>query len=101
VIDDIQKENEKGTLRLNLKKARDSVTQNVRLHARKAIVEQVDKLPCYKQSKKVGLYLNTPAELDTGDLLSNALKTGKDIYCPVISDSKNDLEWEVVIMIAC
>jgi len=91
VFDNIQKEDEKSTLRLNLKKTRSSISQKNRLHAEKIVVDHAKKLELYNSSKKIGLYLNMPNELGTTSLLNDAKKTGKDVYCPVIDEQRKGL----------
>lgn len=71
-------------LRLRMRAARRSVSPLMRRRAALAAARRLARLPAYKRSRDVALYMCTDGELDPALVAKQAWATGKRVWLPVV-----------------
>lgn len=82
-------QSKKLALRSELHKKRQQVSSKDRSIANKNIMRCIRKLPIYCASKHVGVYLSSPSEVCTEQLISQNNLWQKTSYLPVITSLRN------------
>uniref|UniRef100_A0A0A9WX59 5-formyltetrahydrofolate cyclo-ligase n=1 Tax=Lygus hesperus TaxID=30085 RepID=A0A0A9WX59_LYGHE len=72
----------KKLLRRRLKDVLSAMSQEGRDQQSMLITEKVLKSPIYNKSRRVGIYLNMPEEVDTDALVRDILTSGKECFVP-------------------
>src|SRR3989338_360566 len=81
--------NNKDSLRKKFKALRDRLPASYRRSSSKQIARKLFSLPAWRKARSVGIYLNARSEVDTKEILRQALAQGKLVKAPkVLSESK-------------
>lgn len=86
-----QKLAQKLALRKKLLEERGRIPKSVRDEAAEKIFREAVKLPAYTLADKLLIYVSNENELSTRRLLSYALDTGREVYCPRCVPGGNDM----------
>ncbi len=81
----------KQELRKSLLDRRSKLSGAFREEAAEAIFRKIEKLPAYTLADKLLIYVSNEQELSTRRLLSYALDTGREVYCPRCVPGGNDM----------
>lgn len=76
----------KKDLRLHLKEKRRGIASGLYAEKCKKIIEQVRHLKEYTDAQRVLFYVSMPDEVDTHELIKEALAEGKNVYLPKTID---------------
>lgn len=75
---------QRQTIRLQVRKLRQALSQQQQLQAACALAQQMLQLPELQQATHIALYLSNDAELSTEALISALWQAGKQLYLPVL-----------------
>ncbi|XP_043238174.1 5-formyltetrahydrofolate cyclo-ligase-like [Amphibalanus amphitrite] len=72
----------KSALRKRVKAAVSQLSSEERARQSQAVTRQLLALPQYQQSQRVSVYLSMPDEIQTGDIVADLLRAGKQCFIP-------------------
>ena len=75
----------KHSIRNNLLSERDQISPEIILENSKIITESLTKLDIYQKSANIMLYIATPSEVQTKEIVKTAQKDKKRIFVPLIT----------------
>ncbi len=80
----------KRHIRKNVLKLRDELPQSVRQTMSRRIIGRLMDTDAYKEAGAILSYVNFKSEVETEELIAEALKSGKRVYCPRIDEENMD-----------
>jgi 5-formyltetrahydrofolate cyclo-ligase len=80
---------QKAELRNKFLKLRNAFDKKSALEAGRKIFEKVQNLKAYQDAETVMFYMSIGSEVETQDLIKSAIKTGKRIFIPAVTDIKS------------
>jgi 5-formyltetrahydrofolate cyclo-ligase len=80
----------KRHIRKSVLKLRDDLPQNVRQTMSRRIIAKLMDTDAYKEAEAILSYVNFKSEVETEELIAEALKSGKRVYCPRIDEENMD-----------
>ena len=83
----------KTTLRTRFKERRRMMTQARKTAADRRIAARLRSLQCYRHAKTVLVYVSTPIEVDTKEIINRALSDGKQVAVPRCVPGTRDMEF--------
>uniref|UniRef100_A0A0K0FMA9 5-formyltetrahydrofolate cyclo-ligase n=1 Tax=Strongyloides venezuelensis TaxID=75913 RepID=A0A0K0FMA9_STRVS len=86
----------KSKLRKEVKLILRSIDRKDILEESQNIISQIFNDPIYKSSKAISIFVSTPTEVKTDQLIENSLKNGKTVFIPYFE--KNDDRMEMLIL---
>lgn len=84
---------EKRRLRAKYKKLRAACPPDVKERLDRGLTEQVLSLPEYAQAQTLFIFVSTPIECDTSQMISDAFKKGKRVAVPRCVDKSGKLDF--------
>uniref|UniRef100_A0A0N5B686 5-formyltetrahydrofolate cyclo-ligase n=1 Tax=Strongyloides papillosus TaxID=174720 RepID=A0A0N5B686_STREA len=86
----------KSKLRKEVKLILGSIDRKDVLEESQNITSQIFNDPIYKNSKTISIFVSTPTEVRTDQLIENSLKNGKTVFIPYFE--KNDDRMEMLLL---
>lgn len=86
----------KNVLRNRFKERRHLMTQNRKALADHRIAVRLRSLLCYRRAKTVLVYVSTPIEVDTREIISKALSDGKRVAVPRCVPGTREMEFYLI-----
>lgn len=75
-------ETDKRTIRKEILKLRNSLSEEMRAYYSSIISGKINKLPEYNHFQDILIYASYQSEVITDDIINDALKKGKNVYLP-------------------
>ena len=82
----------KSVLRKRVKSEASRVSMEERTRQSQSVTRQLLALPQYQRSQRVSVYLNMPDEVQTGDIVADLLRAGKQCFIPRYESSSSNME---------
>ncbi len=80
-------------VRQNLRRQRRAVNRFQQRQSEQQVLQQLIRLPEFKQARKIGLYLDAFGEIYTRRIMQFCWKQQKDVYLPMICSMNQRLVW--------
>lgn len=88
--------NYKQELRLSCRERRKNMEPELKLQLDKAIADNVRRLKEYRPAKTLLIYMSTPIEVDTVQIIKNAWADGKRVAVPRCIPDSRDMEFHYI-----
>jgi 5-formyltetrahydrofolate cyclo-ligase len=85
----------KRQLRIQIRKARRSLSPIQQKQASVRLQHQLSQNPCFKYAKRIALYLSNDGEVDTQLAIKQAWKRRQTVYLPVLNPIRKGFLWFV------
>ncbi len=93
--------NYKQELRLSCRERRKNLAPELKLQLDKAIADNVRRLKEYRPAKTLLIYMSTPIEVDTIQIIKNAWADGKRVAVPRCIPDSRDMEFHYIDSLDC
>ncbi len=91
----------KQDLRLKCREERRNMPHEKKQELDRKIAENVRRLKEYKPAKTLLIYMSTPIEVDTVEIIKNAWADGKQVAVPRCIDGTRDMEFHFITDFDC
>ena len=91
----------KQDLRLKCREERRNMPSEKKQELDRKIAENVRRLKEYKPAKTLLIYMSTPIEVDTVEIIKNAWADGKQVAVPRCIDGTRDMEFHYITDFDC
>lgn len=91
----------KQDLRLKCREERRNMPSEKKQELDRKIAENVRRLKEYKPAKTLLIYMSTPIEVDTVEIIKNAWADGKSVAVPRCIDGTRDMEFHYITDFDC
>jgi 5-formyltetrahydrofolate cyclo-ligase len=86
----------KQQLRLDCRQKRNNMPPELKAQLDKAVADNVRKLKEYRPAKTILIYMSTPIEVDTVQIIKNAWADGKRVAVPRCIPDSRDMEFHYI-----
>ncbi len=91
----------KQELRISCREKRQSLTAETKRELDRGVAENVRRLKEYRPAKTLLIYMSTPIEVDTVQIIKNAWADGKRVAVPRCIPDSRDMEFHYIDSLDC